>query len=56
MNLPEIPKLSVPIKIYYYDTDAGGVVNNISYMLIVEVHRTRFHRGKSVYGTRLKHK
>jgi acyl-CoA thioester hydrolase len=37
--LPE-PRLSVPLKIYYFDTDAAGVVHNVAYLRLVEVART----------------
>ena len=39
--LPAAPKLSVPIDVYYFDTDAGGVVHNIAYLRMVEVARSQ---------------
>ena len=39
--LPETPKLTVQVRAYYYDTDAGGVVHNIAYLRWVEEARTR---------------
>src|SRR5271163_2230586 len=40
MSLPSEPRLSVPIEVYYFDTDAGGVVHNIAYLRMVEIART----------------
>ena len=40
-SLPLHPRLVVPIEIYYFDTDAAGVVNNISYLRMVEMARTQ---------------
>jgi YbgC/YbaW family acyl-CoA thioester hydrolase len=39
--LPAAPKLSVPMDVYYFDTDAGGVVHNIAYLRMVEVARSQ---------------
>jgi YbgC/YbaW family acyl-CoA thioester hydrolase len=39
--LPATPKLTVPMDVYYFDTDAGGVVHNIAYLRMVEVARTQ---------------
>jgi acyl-CoA thioester hydrolase len=30
----------LPIKVYYYDTDAGGVVHNVAYLRMIEQART----------------
>jgi tol-pal system-associated acyl-CoA thioesterase len=30
------------IKVYYYDTDAGGVVHNVAYLRLIEAARTDF--------------
>jgi YbgC/YbaW family acyl-CoA thioester hydrolase len=38
--LPSEPKLVVPAQIYFFDTDAGGVVHNIAYLRLIEVART----------------
>ncbi len=50
MNLPELPALASPIRVYYYDTDAGGVVHNIAYLRFIEEARTRLaeHLGLSL--------
>ena len=29
-SLPTAPRLTVPLEVYYFDTDAGGVVHNLS--------------------------
>jgi 4-hydroxybenzoyl-CoA thioesterase len=39
--LPAIPRLTVPIEVYYFDTDAGGVVHNIAYLRMVEIARSQ---------------
>lgn len=39
--LPSPPRLSVPLEVYYFDTDAGGVVHNIAYLRMIEVARTQ---------------
>ena len=39
--LPAIPRLVVPIEVYYFDTDAGGVVHNVAYLRMVEVARSQ---------------
>jgi acyl-CoA thioester hydrolase len=39
--LPAIPKISVPLEVYYFDTDAGGVVHNIAYLRMVEIARSQ---------------
>ena len=39
--LPEVPRLSVPLEVYYFDTDAGGVVHNIAYLRMVEIARSQ---------------
>jgi len=40
-SLPRPPKITVPIEVYYFDTDAGGVVHNVAYLRMVEVARTQ---------------
>ena len=40
MPLPAIPRLNIPLNVYYFDTDAGGVVHNIAYLRMVEIART----------------
>jgi acyl-CoA thioester hydrolase len=39
--LPARPHLSVPLEVYYFDTDAGGVVHNIAYLRMVEIARSQ---------------
>ena len=38
--LPSRPHLVVPLEVYYFDTDAGGVVHNIAYLRMVEIARS----------------
>lgn len=40
--LPMQPVLAVPVKVYFYDTDAGGVVHNVAYLRMVEQARSDF--------------
>src|SRR5271170_936174 len=39
--LPATPRFTVPLEVYYFDTDAGGVVHNIAYLRMIEVARTQ---------------
>ena len=39
--LPIRPRLIVPLEIYYFDTDAAGVVHNIAYLRMVEIARSQ---------------
>ena len=39
--LPAEPRLTVPLEVYYFDTDAGGVVHNIAYLRMVEIARSQ---------------
>src|SRR5277367_410835 len=39
--LPAQPRISVPLEVYYFDTDAGGVVHNIAYLRMVEIARSQ---------------
>jgi acyl-CoA thioester hydrolase len=39
--LPEAPRLTVPLDVYYFDTDAGGVVHNIAYLRMIEIARSQ---------------
>jgi YbgC/YbaW family acyl-CoA thioester hydrolase len=41
MSLPARPHLVVPLEVYYFDTDAGGVVHNIAYLRMVEIARSQ---------------
>lgn len=36
----QIRSLEMPIRVYYFDTDAGGVVHNIAYLRMIEQART----------------
>ena len=38
--LPAEPRITMPLDVYYFDTDAGGVVHNIAYLRMVEIART----------------
>ena len=40
-SLPTTPRLTVPLEVYYFDTDAGGVVHNIAYLRMVEIARSQ---------------
>lgn len=40
-SLPPTPRISVPLEVYYFDTDAGGVVHNIAYLRMVEIARSQ---------------
>ena len=39
--LPAPPRLTVPLEVYYFDTDAGGVVHNIAYLRMIEIARSQ---------------
>jgi acyl-CoA thioester hydrolase len=39
--LPAEPRITVPLDVYYFDTDAGGVVHNIAYLRMVEIARSQ---------------
>jgi YbgC/YbaW family acyl-CoA thioester hydrolase len=39
--LPALPRIVVPLEVYYFDTDAGGVVHNIAYLRMVEIARSQ---------------
>jgi YbgC/YbaW family acyl-CoA thioester hydrolase len=41
MSLPATPRLTLPLDVYYFDTDAGGVVHNIAYLRMVEMARSQ---------------
>jgi YbgC/YbaW family acyl-CoA thioester hydrolase len=36
-----LPLLTVPMDVYYFDTDAGGVVHNIAYLRMIEIARSQ---------------
>ena len=40
-SLPPTPRFTVPLEVYYFDTDAGGVVHNIAYLRMVEIARSQ---------------
>ena len=40
-TLPAVPRVTVPMEVYYFDTDAGGVVHNIAYLRMVEIARSQ---------------
>ena len=39
------PKHTTLIRVYYFDTDAGGVVHNVAYLRMIEVARTDLAAG-----------
>lgn len=39
-SLPENPVWEGQLRVYFYDTDAGGVVHNIAYLRMIEWART----------------
>jgi acyl-CoA thioester hydrolase len=39
--LPAAPRLEIPLEVYYFDTDAGGVVHNIAYLRMIEIARSQ---------------
>jgi acyl-CoA thioester hydrolase len=41
VSLPATPRIVVPLEVYYFDTDAGGVVHNIAYLRMVEIARSQ---------------
>ena len=41
MPLPTQPRITVPLEVYYFDTDAAGVVHNIAYLRMVEIARSQ---------------
>jgi len=40
MEYPDRCRISTEIRVMYFDTDAGGVVHNISYLRFIETART----------------
>lgn len=40
-DLPDNPEITIPLNVYFFDTDAGGVVHNISYLRIIETARSQ---------------
>jgi acyl-CoA thioester hydrolase len=52
--LPAEPSLVVDVDVYYYDTDAGGVVHNVAYLRMIEMARSRLaeHLGWSLADMR----
>ena len=40
-KLPTKPEIVVPVDVYYFDTDAGGVVHNVAYLRMVEMARSQ---------------
>jgi acyl-CoA thioester hydrolase len=49
-TLPAEPELTVAVPVYYFDTDAGGVVHNVAYLRMVEIARSELaaHLGWSL--------
>lgn len=40
IGLPPEPRIETRVKVYYFDTDAAGVVHNVAYLRLVEVARS----------------
>lgn len=42
MTRPDLarPEVALPVTVYFYDTDAAGVVHNIAYLRMIEAART----------------
>ena len=40
LPLPEIPEVTVDVRVYFFDTDSGGVVHNVAYLRMIEVARS----------------
>jgi YbgC/YbaW family acyl-CoA thioester hydrolase len=38
--LPDDPAIRLPLKVYFFDTDAGGVVHNVAYLRMIEIARS----------------
>ncbi len=38
--LPSPPRVAIPVEVYYFDTDAGGVVHNVAYLRMIEMARS----------------
>jgi YbgC/YbaW family acyl-CoA thioester hydrolase len=39
-ELPDNPELGINLKVYFFDTDAGGVVHNVAYLRMIEIARS----------------
>ncbi|MDR1305472.1 MAG: acyl-CoA thioesterase [Verrucomicrobiales bacterium] len=39
-QLPEHPEINLPLTVYFFDTDAGGVAHNVAYLRMVEIARS----------------
>ncbi|MDR2463967.1 MAG: acyl-CoA thioesterase [Verrucomicrobiales bacterium] len=39
-ELPDTPEIIIPLTVYFFDTDAGGVVHNAAYLRMVEIARS----------------
>ena len=40
LNVMEAPSLETPVRVMFFDTDAGGVVHNIAYLRFIETNRS----------------
>ena len=40
VEVPDCCRISTPVRVMYFDTDAGGVVHNIVYLRFIETART----------------
>jgi acyl-CoA thioester hydrolase len=39
--IPHEPRLVTPVEVFYFDTDAGGVVHNVAYLRLIEIARSK---------------
>jgi YbgC/YbaW family acyl-CoA thioester hydrolase len=39
-KLPDNPELGINLNVYFFDTDAGGVVHNVAYLRMIEIARS----------------
>lgn len=46
--MPAVPEFSWPVRVYYEDTDAGGVVYHANYLRFFERARTEWLRARGV--------
>lgn len=40
MSESSFARITTPVQVMYFDTDAGGVVHNIAYLRFIEIART----------------
>lgn len=52
--MPESPPFCWPVRVYWEDTDAGGVVYHASYLRFMERARSEWLRGQGIDQSRFK--